>query len=629
MRNVAAPACALLLLLLPHALRAQSFVDIPLRQCVWHAGDNSAWAAPAFDDRGWQTYTSFRTQADLPRLWIRCHVDLSALRAERHPAIQIAGLAYELYLDGRRIGVSGDVRTGNFSETLIRSFPVAAASIPAAGSVVALRETVRFGDQPPLLGADAGDADILDAEYARTVLSSAVPDLPNAVCYGVVGVIGLLLIALYLYDRSRLELLLLSATCLGLCMLRINELAASAFLDYPEWLRQVIWEIGNILVLAAPFFFFQLARRRVPAVIWILCALSLIELAIVPVQLLARPELALRATFFRNQWMAPVFLGALLLLCAAPFLAFLPWRRVPSRIRPLAVACMLWAAVDALWFGLAVAGFLPHVPDLWNSWRNNLLEIRAFTNTAVLVTLLGLLFREQRIATQERAVLAGEMQAARDIQTLLAPEVIDTIPGVHIDVVFRPMREVGGDFYLCRPLDDGRQRILIGDVSGKGTAAAMTATLLIGAAERRGADSPSALIGHLNLVLRESRVGGFATCLCADVAADGAVTLANAGHLPPYCRGDELPIAAALPLGLSDTVYEELRFTLAPGDTLTFLSDGVVEARNASGELFGFERARRIAAQPAEQIALAAQAFGQEDDITVLTLTFAPAEVPA
>ena len=91
-----------------------------------------------------------------------------------------------------------------------------------------------------------------------------------------------------------------------------------------------------------------------------------------------------------------------------------------------------------------------------------------------------------------------------------------------------------------------------------------------------------------------------------------------------------MPSVSALPLGIGgseDEPYEESSFALEPGDTLTFLSDGVVEARRSSGELFGFDRARAISEQPAEEIAEAAQEFGQEDDITVLTLTFAPAEV--
>jgi serine/threonine protein phosphatase PrpC len=99
------------------------------------------------------------------------------------------------------------------------------------------------------------------------------------------------------------------------------------------------------------------------------------------------------------------------------------------------------------------------------------------------------------------------------------------------------------------------------------------------------------------------------------------------GHLSPYRDTEEIALAFHLPLGLDDARYPETTLQLAPGDTLTFLSDGVVEARNAQGELYGFDRTRAISGESAEQIARAAQHFGQEDDITVLTLTFAGAEV--
>ena len=165
-------------------------------------------------------------------------------------------------------------------------------------------------------------------------------------------------------------------------------------------------------------------------------------------------------------------------------------------------------------------------------------------------------------------------------------------------------------------------------MSGKGAAAAMTAAVLLGAAQGRNADSPTALLEHLNPVLTNMRLGGFATCLCAELSATGTLTLANAGHLPPYRNGEEMELDSGLPLGITaDATYNEVTFDLSPGDSLTFIPDGVVEARNASGELFGFDRTAAISHQAAEEIASAAQSFGQEDDITVLKLHFAPAEV--
>jgi hypothetical protein len=118
------------------------------------------------------------------------------------------------------------------------------------------------------------------------------------------------------------------------------------------------------------------------------------------------------------------------------------------------------------------------------------------------------------------------------------------------------------------------------------------------------------------------------TCVAVRVDPDGRCLIANAGYLSPYRNGEEVSMESCLPLGVtSDVRYVESALSLAAGETLTFLSDGVVEARNARGELFGFERTRAIIRNSAEDIARGAQSFGQQDNITVLTLTFAPAEV--
>ena len=102
--------------------------------------------------------------------------------------------------------------------------------------------------------------------------------------------------------------------------------------------------------------------------------------------------------------------------------------------------------------------------------------------------------------------------------------------------------------------------------------------------------------------------------------------MANAGHLAPYRNREEVAVASGLPLGIVvEADYSAVQ--LAPGDTLRFLSDGVVEAKSSSGELFGFDRTLSISNQSSEEIARAAQNFGQEDDITVLTLTSAEAEI--
>lgn len=140
--------------------------------------------------------------------------------------------------------------------------------------------------------------------------------------------------------------------------------------------------------------------------------------------------------------------------------------------------------------------------------------------------------------------------------------------------------------------------------------------------------STAALLARLNREITTMADGGFITFVCARVDRDGTVTIANAGHLPPYRNGQEVELNCGLPLGIfAKSEYDETVLRLEPGERLTFLSDGVVEARKMDGELFGFERTREISCGSAMHIAEAARQFGQEDDITVLTLAFAPAVV--
>ena len=102
---------------------------------------------------------------------------------------------------------------------------------------------------------------------------------------------------------------------------------------------------------------------------------------------------------------------------------------------------------------------------------------------------------------------------------------------------------------------------------------------------------------------------------------DGTLTAANAGHIAPYANGKELGLSNGLPLGITaDAAYANSTLHLEADTTLTLLTDGVVEAQNAKGELFGFDRAAAISSKPAQKVAEAARTFGQQDDITVLSL---------
>jgi serine phosphatase RsbU (regulator of sigma subunit) len=165
---------------------------------------------------------------------------------------------------------------------------------------------------------------------------------------------------------------------------------------------------------------------------------------------------------------------------------------------------------------------------------------------------------------------------------------------------------------------------VIGDVSGKGMPAAMTVSLLVGTVRTLAhyTQSPGEILTAMNVRMLGRSQGGFTTCLILRADVGGKLTVANAGHLAPYKNGKELKVENGLPLGLdAAAVYTETTYELAENERLTLVTDGVVEARGKTGELFGFDRAAALSTEAAEDIAHAAETFGQDDDITVLTLT--------
>jgi serine phosphatase RsbU (regulator of sigma subunit) len=211
------------------------------------------------------------------------------------------------------------------------------------------------------------------------------------------------------------------------------------------------------------------------------------------------------------------------------------------------------------------------------------------------------------------------------VQRVLVPEALPAIEGYAVTSAYQPYSEVGGDFFQIIPNSDGSTMVALGDVSGHGLKAGMSVSMIVGVLRAESdRTSPAELLGALNRCLAGRMGGGFATGMIFRLDRDGTVTFANAGHLPPFLNGQEYTLDASLPLGLiAYSDYTENALQLQPGDQLSVYTDGVLEATNAKGELFGFDRMKALFARrpTAQQAVQAAIEFGQEDDITVLTLT--------
>jgi Stage II sporulation protein E (SpoIIE)/Beta-galactosidase jelly roll domain len=239
----------------------------------------------------------------------------------------------------------------------------------------------------------------------------------------------------------------------------------------------------------------------------------------------------------------------------------------------------------------------------------------------LMITILLLIryFNTQKLKEQWKL----EIQQAQHVQQILIPDQLPQIAGLTIDSAYRPAREVGGDFFQVLPGDvPGSVLIIVGDVTGKGMQAGMLVATIVGAL--RGAalhtSDPVQMMHEVNVQLCE-RQHSSATCQILHVDPAGKATLANAGQLPPYLNGQELEMEGALPLGtIPDAEHSVTNFHLQPGDSLILMSDGIVEAQDARGNLFGFDRIEALlkTKPSAEDIATAAQEFGQEDDILVL-----------
>jgi hypothetical protein len=614
----------LLLLLLPWPLAAQTALSIAPQQCVWKQGDDLQWAAPDLDESDWQPAATWVPLATpTPYFWLRCRFDPGQLAAAVHPQLQVSGdLAWQVFANGRAIGASGNIVTGVHTAGLVVDDSAAEFSHRDVPVVVAVRMTftpeINARQQLPALSL--GDADFQRNSYWSRVYERTQSQWVTWACYALIASAGLFFMALFWFDRTQLYILWISLTWLDLADLRINEFMAAASVNYSSHLGFLLYTLGQNLPIFVILFFFAVNRKPVPMFfrfavgINLFFEVGLLVAAVLPL----RASVALRWFVEVQPTMTTIEIAAnLLAALAAPF-AFFPWRSVRRGQTALAIVCFVWVLMDFAYMVVQLPVLNLDVESLFLKIQ----PIRSVAIAAVVVSMTILLVQQLRTTNQERAELHGEMASAREIQQYLIPEKLPPTPGLAIHSVYQPSREVGGDFFQVLPDPrDGSTLIVVGDVAGKGLKAGMLAALIVGAIRTafKFTSDPGSILALLNERLQGR---GLVTCLAMRIDRNGNVELANAAQLPPYINGRELALDGALPLGaLPDIAFPVSSLQLREGETMLLVSDGVVEARNAQGELFGFERTAAIANEPAETIAHAAEQFGQDDDITVLTLT--------
>ena len=251
---------------------------------------------------------------------------------------------------------------------------------------------------------------------------------------------------------------------------------------------------------------------------------------------------------------------------------------------------------------------------------------------------------QQRLQREriERERVEQELQIARNIQQASLPKEVPQLEGWQIFPLYQPAREVGGDFYDFFELDDGRLGIVVGDATGKGVPAALvmasTRSMLRAVAQAMGSSSPGEVLGRINdSLVTDVPPNMFVTCFYAILEPENAsLSYANAGHDLPYLWhggvAEELR-ARGMPLGLMPGMsYEEKEVTMDLGDGVLFYSDGLVEAHDPKGEMFGFPKLRGLVAEHGEEegslgnsllkelYSFVGEGWEQEDDITLLTL---------
>jgi len=637
--------------------------SVPIDQ-AWrfHPGDNPAWSSPDLDDSSWSPIATGRPWEGqgFPNLtgfgWYRCRIVLpSNLAPGWELAISVSGVedAAEVYWNGRRAGSFGKVPPDPvwYGARSTRGYPAEVVALGRAADqpregVLAIRvwkapyaylSTPDMGglEETPLLG----NADALVALRTAAHFAWVRGESYTFALALVSSLVSLLALLAWVRDRRQWMLF-----WLAVYTIRPLALLLAEQLPWANW-RTSYGSVGTIYSATDAALWFLLLylfnlRDHARLIEWTrICAYIAIGC-----QILEGSEQFFDWTrapkFFLLADVGLTIPSLLLQIWPIVLVLFALRKRLDTARWMVAIFGMLTDAISNSysWFDLG---------NRWTHWTiAKRIEAPLFTigsspftaltlaSTLLLISIVYAVWQYEQERNQRQVRLDEEFRNVQELQQLLIPESPPKLSGLSITSAYRPAQEVGGDFFQVIPLPGDSALIILGDVSGKGLHAAMTVALIVGAIRCivETTSEPAPVLAALNRRLHGRLRNGFATCLVLRLDAGGACTIANAGHPAPFVDGRELQLASALPLGiLPEAEYEAAEFQLRPGDRLTLFTDGLLEARNGAGELFGFARVAELLANPADagRIADAAQRFGQDDDITILTMCLTPVSVAA
>ena len=506
-------------------------------------------------------------------VWYRLHVKVLPNQTGLALAEWNISSAFEVYVNGQRLMQAGRVApfaAYTFSARLLE--PIPARDLATGSLVIALRvhiSRLEWDDQFAgyySTNLTIGQQDALREHIWLTVIGQNAPTWVLDLFGLGLGIVALALFSAQRHQWEYLWIFLQFFATAFVLPLTLYELFHNVPANW-DLMRQPLNIASSFFVV---LMYFAFLRLRFGWWIRIVCAVAAIGM-ILSVIGQAHGSISRVASVFA--------LFPLLLLIAGvlPVLLGIHWRRGNPEAGILLIPVILQSlniyAQVVLFFAALIPALIPATT------RVNLLlfnypvgpfqlGIGQFATQLYLTSLaIIMVLRSTRISHQQ-ALLEGELSAAREVQQVILPEQVETIPGFTVESVYQPAQQVGGDFFQILPAGEGGILLVMGDVAGKGLPAAMLVSVLVGAI--RGVaeytSAPAELLANLNDRLIGRGGGGFSTALVAYLAADGAVSIANAGHLSPYLDGKEIELPGELPLGVkAHARYEHHPLHSAPG----------------------------------------------------------------